>query len=89
MARPPSCSARRRSCAHEGGNEDTTRLLRKVVDIDDPDTGTVRLRSDVEKIDEMALDTRSTKTIRIRKSADPAAPGSDGAAQPTTGEVAP
>ena len=75
--------------AHEGGNEDTTRLLRKVVDIEDPDAGTVRLRTDVEKIDEMALDTRSTKTIRIRKSASLASPEPDSPAQPEAGEVTP
>ena len=48
------------------GNEEATSRLRKVVDIDDPGTGTVRLRRDVEKADEMALDTASTKTTRIR-----------------------
>ncbi|MFI5043434.1 MAG: hypothetical protein ACHQDC_01470, partial [Acidimicrobiales bacterium] len=74
--------------AHEGGNEDTTRLLRKVVDIEDPDAGTVRLRTDVEKIDEMALDTRSTKTIRIRKPASPSpAQSGAGEAQPGAGET--
>ena len=50
--------------------------------IDDPDTGTVRLRSDVVKVDEMALDTRSTKTIRIAKQAartdEPAPPPDTG-----------
>jgi hypothetical protein len=59
--------------AHDAGNEATTRLLSKVVDITDPDTGTVRLKSDVAALDEMALDTRSTKTVRVRR-ADPAAP---------------
>ncbi|MGI3784785.1 MAG: VWA domain-containing protein [Janthinobacterium lividum] len=48
------------------GNAEATTRLRKVVDIDDPGTGTVRLRRDVEKADEMALDTASTKTTRIR-----------------------
>jgi len=47
-------------------NAEATTRLRKVVDIDDPETGTVRLRRDVEKADEMALDTASTKTTRIR-----------------------
>jgi hypothetical protein len=59
--------------AHDAGNEATTRLLSKVVDITDPDTGTVRLKQDVAALDEMALDTRSTKTVRVRR-ADPAAP---------------
>jgi len=38
-----------------------------VVEIDDPATGTVRLRRSVEKLDEMALDTASTKTTRVKK----------------------
>jgi von Willebrand factor type A C-terminal domain/von Willebrand factor type A domain len=54
--------------AHEGGNEDTARLLSKVVEVVDAEKGTVRLRGDVAKTDEMALDTRSTKTTRIRRS---------------------
>ncbi|MDQ3312234.1 MAG: VWA domain-containing protein [Actinomycetota bacterium] len=53
--------------AHEAGNEDTTRLLTKVVDVVDVEAGTVRLRQDVAKSDEMALDTRSTKTTRIKR----------------------
>jgi hypothetical protein len=53
--------------AHESGNENTTRLLSKVVDVVDVESGTVRLKPDVEKSDEMALDTRSTKTTRIRR----------------------
>ena len=53
--------------AHEAGNEDTTRLLAKVVDVVDAEAGTVRLKKGVERTDEMALDTRSTKTTRIRK----------------------
>lgn len=48
------------------GNDEATTRLRKVVDIDDEETGTVRLKRDVAKADEMALDTASTKTTRIR-----------------------
>jgi hypothetical protein len=51
--------------AAESGNEGTLRLLEGVVEIDDPHTGTVRLRREVEDADEMALDTRSTKTVRV------------------------
>ena len=51
--------------AADGGNEATLRLLRNVVDVDDPVTGTVRLRHDVDVAEEMALDTRSTKTVRV------------------------
>jgi hypothetical protein len=53
--------------AAETGNDDATAKLRKVVDIEDPATGTVRLRRDVQKIDEMALDTASTKTTRVKR----------------------
>jgi hypothetical protein len=51
--------------ASESGNEGTMRLLRAVVDVDDAATGTIRLRRDVDDADEMALDTRSTKTVRV------------------------
>ena len=37
-----------------------------VVAEDDSETGTVRLKRAVDKVDEMALDTASTKTTRIR-----------------------
>jgi von Willebrand factor type A C-terminal domain len=53
--------------AAESGNQDTARLLAKVVDVIDPVTGTVRLKATVADADEMALDTRSTKTVRVRK----------------------
>ena len=51
--------------ASESGNDGTLRLLEAVVDVVDPGTGTVRLRGDVQEVDEMALDTRSTKTVRV------------------------
>jgi len=57
--------------AHESGNQDTAELLAKVVDID-PVTGTVRLKPRVADADEMALDTRSTKTVRVRKNPESA-----------------
>jgi von Willebrand factor type A C-terminal domain/von Willebrand factor type A domain len=53
--------------ATESGNDGTAKLLRKVVDVLDPVTGTVRLKARVDDADEMALDTRSTKTIRVSK----------------------
>jgi von Willebrand factor type A C-terminal domain/von Willebrand factor type A domain len=53
--------------AHDSGNEGTAKLLRKVVEIEDASTGTVRLKREVAKEDAMALETRSTKTTRIRK----------------------
>jgi hypothetical protein len=53
--------------ARQSGNADTSKLLEKVVDVVDAATGTVRLRKKVDDADEMALDTRSTKTVRTRK----------------------
>lgn len=49
------------------GNEDTARLLAKVVDVVDEATGTVRLKQRVTDADEMTLETRSTKTVRVKK----------------------
>ena len=54
--------------AHDSGNEATAKLLKSVVDIEDAPTGTVKLKRDIAKEDEMALETRSTKTTRIPKS---------------------
>lgn len=54
--------------AHESGNEATAKLLRQVVDVQDEEKGTVRLKDSVAKEDAMALETRSTKTARIVKS---------------------
>ena len=69
IARRPCCSARRPRSPTRAATRDTTRLLAKVVDVVDAEAGTVRLKSNVDKADEMALDTRSTKTTRIRDGA--------------------
>ena len=53
--------------AAASGDQEMTSRLRKVVDIDNAEDGTVRLRKGVEKLDEMALDTASTKTTRVKK----------------------
>jgi len=53
--------------AQETGNDEATSRLRRVVEIDDADQGTVRLRRNADKLDEMALDTASTKTTRVRR----------------------
>ena len=53
--------------AHATGNVDSVRLLQKVVDVDDAATGTVRLRKEVADADAMALDVRSTRTVRVGK----------------------
>ncbi|MFF4028714.1 VWA domain-containing protein [Streptomyces sviceus] len=53
--------------ANDSGNADTAKLLSKVVDVVDATTGTVRLKAKVEEADEMTLETRSTKTVRVKK----------------------
>ncbi|WP_324783918.1 VWA domain-containing protein [Streptomyces sp. H51] len=53
--------------ASASGNADTAKLLAKVVDVVDAATGTVRLKTKVEDADEMTLETRSTKTVRVKK----------------------
>jgi hypothetical protein len=55
--------------AAASGNDGTLRLLRKVVEVDDPATGTVRVKRNVEALDEMELDTRSTRTVRVQRGA--------------------
>jgi hypothetical protein len=54
--------------ASVSGNEGTRRLLEAVVDIDDAERGTVRLKTRVTKEDEMTLDTRSRRTVRLPRS---------------------
>lgn len=51
--------------AAHSGNDGTMKLLQAVVEIDDPATGTVRIKREVAAVDEMSLDTRSTKTVRV------------------------
>lgn len=53
--------------ASASGNADTAKLLAKVVDVVDAAAGTVRLKAKVEVADEMTLETRSTKTVRVKK----------------------
>ncbi|MFE5562654.1 VWA domain-containing protein [Streptomyces sp. NPDC056544] len=53
--------------ASSSGNADTARLLAKVVDVVDAVAGTVRLKAKVADADEMTLDTRSTQTVRVKK----------------------
>ncbi|RDG35283.1 vWA domain-containing protein [Streptomyces corynorhini] len=53
--------------AAASGNADTAKLLSKVVDVVDAATGTVRLKAKVADADEMTLETRSTKTVRVKK----------------------
>ncbi|MFF7729761.1 VWA domain-containing protein [Streptomyces sp. NPDC008001] len=53
--------------ASRSGNEDTAKLLAKVVDVVDAATGTVRLKAKVTAEAQMTLETRSTKTVRVKK----------------------
>jgi len=53
--------------ASASGNDDTAKLLATVVDVVDAATGTVRLKATVADTDEMTLETRSTKTVRVKK----------------------
>jgi hypothetical protein len=53
--------------AEQTGNDDATSRLKKVVEVEDAATGKVALRRDVDRLDEMALDTSSTKTTRVKK----------------------
>ncbi|MGP3970932.1 vWA domain-containing protein [Streptomyces sp. 6N223] len=53
--------------AHSSGNDETAKLLAKVVDVEDAAAGTVRLKARVTEADEMTLETRSTKTVRVKK----------------------
>lgn len=60
--------------AYDGGNHGTVKLLEKVVQIDDPATGTIRLKKEVAKADAMALDVRSTRTVRVAPGMSPISP---------------
>lgn len=53
--------------AAESGHGDTAKLLARVVDVEDVKSGTVRLKRNVSTVDEMTLDTRSSKTMRVRR----------------------
>ncbi|RKS79468.1 von Willebrand factor type A domain-containing protein [Actinomadura pelletieri DSM 43383] len=53
------------------GNDQISDLLDRVVDVVDPARGTVRLKREVSKADEMSLDTRSVRTVRTRQAGEP------------------
>ena len=53
--------------AAETGNDEATSRLRKVVEIESEEQGPVRLKRNTDKLDEMALDTASTKTTRVKR----------------------
>lgn len=56
---------RARELATESGHDATAQLLGGVIDVDER-TGTVRLRATVTDVDEMTLETRSVRTVRVR-----------------------
>jgi hypothetical protein len=56
--------------AAESGNTTKLELLEAIVDVEDAATGTIRLKRDVADGDEMMLDTRSTKTLRVTPAGD-------------------
>jgi hypothetical protein len=53
--------------AHETGNDDMTKRLQRVVDIDDPQSGTVRLKRNVSAASTMDLHLESSTTKRARR----------------------
>jgi hypothetical protein len=50
--------------ARASGNEETLRLLERLVELGEDAAGPPRLRPDATTADEMALDTRSTRSVR-------------------------
>jgi hypothetical protein len=50
--------------ASQSGHDAVGRLLARVVEVVDTETGIVRIKEDVDASDEMALDTRSTRSVR-------------------------
>ncbi|CUU58464.1 hypothetical protein Ga0074812_11998 [Parafrankia irregularis] len=66
-ARPAGGRVFRRALAR--GNDATRCLLREVVHIDIPTTGTVRLKKYVEKMDEMMVrdSSMSARTVRVNR----------------------
>jgi hypothetical protein len=52
--------------AARSGRDDTAKLLAKVVDVIDPDSGTVRLKREPDAVDAEIADVRSTITRRVR-----------------------
>jgi hypothetical protein len=52
--------------AEESGHTDTAKLLAKVVDVVDAQTGTVRLKQKVAGVDAELANVRSVKTIRVK-----------------------
>lgn len=57
--------------AAQSGNDEATRRLQKVVDIEDAATGTVHLRRDIKKIDALDAEVSATRTVRAGRRSTP------------------
>ena len=57
---------RARGIAEASGNEGTARLLDRVIDFD-PATGTARLKKNIDRASEIALDVGSVRTVRTKR----------------------
>jgi hypothetical protein len=53
--------------ASELGDKEMSARLAKVVEVDDPTTGIVRMKNKVEKVDLMDIDVQTTKTAPVRR----------------------
>jgi hypothetical protein len=60
------------------GHASTMQLLETVVDVEDATTGIVRLKRDVDREDEMLLDTRSTRTLPLPRDGELPSPEDHG-----------
>jgi hypothetical protein len=60
---------RARTIAEESGNEGTAKLLDRVIDYDAA-TGTARLKRNIDRASQIALDVGSVRTVRTRKDPD-------------------
>jgi hypothetical protein len=67
--------------AAESGHDDTMRLLQEMVEVDDAESGTVRLKREADQAAQMTLDTRSTRTVRLNKPAAAEEPAGEGTGQ--------
>ena len=67
--------------AAESGHDDTMRLLQEMVEVDDAESGTVRLKREADQAAQMTLDTRSTRTVRLNKPEAAEEPAGEGGGQ--------
>jgi len=53
--------------AFQSENVEMLRLIARLVEVDDAESGSVRLKDRIDEVDEMTIDVRSTKTVRVRR----------------------